>query len=329
MYKFISIITFIYSCTIISNGLQVVHKSHIYRSLPLLNGVVNKGPSIFDDDNQIDDEDDYVKYYPNEPTWSKMFPSNKKSKPEITRDAPNFEELKPNDPLFLDMGWPSEKGPEASAYARHLQWKRSLTDSERVSWQKWAIYKRIMMKDKFDYSVEDYVFQNIINICNKRARLAKLNSNKVKESVWSSIATGYKLEEETEITALVKSLYSAFNRKNFNELRTLWLPDDSAKLSLPGYSIAKGHEDIDQLYRKVIAESKPFGSITENVLKVNVAGYIAVAYVLETVERGSALKVIKGKTRTNQASDKSRQANVILQFLSNYQFVIIIFILFF
>jgi hypothetical protein len=53
MYKFISIITFIYSCTIISNGLQIVHKSHIYRSLPLLNGVVNKGPSIFDDDNQI------------------------------------------------------------------------------------------------------------------------------------------------------------------------------------------------------------------------------------------------------------------------------------
>ena len=47
------------------------------------------------------------------------------------REMPDFENLQPNDPFFLDMGWPSARSPAASAFARHLQWKRQLTDGER------------------------------------------------------------------------------------------------------------------------------------------------------------------------------------------------------
>lgn len=37
---------------------------------------------------------------------------------------------------------------------------------------------------------------------------------------------------------MVRSLYSAFNRKNFDELRALWLPDESVEMTLPGYEKA-------------------------------------------------------------------------------------------
>lgn len=33
-------------------------------------------------------------------------------------------------PLFLDMPWPSEAGPLSAAFARHMQWKRKLSDGE-------------------------------------------------------------------------------------------------------------------------------------------------------------------------------------------------------
>jgi hypothetical protein len=48
----------------------------------------------------------------------------------IERDTPDYEKLSPDDPLFLDMSWPTERGPEASAFAKHIQWKRRLSDGE-------------------------------------------------------------------------------------------------------------------------------------------------------------------------------------------------------
>jgi hypothetical protein len=42
----------------------------------------------------------------------------------------NFSKLKVDDPIFVDMPWPTEMGPEASAFARHMTWRRSLSDAE-------------------------------------------------------------------------------------------------------------------------------------------------------------------------------------------------------
>jgi hypothetical protein len=46
----------------------------------------------------------------------------------------------------------------------------------------------------------------------------------------------------TRTQAVVRCLYSAMNRCNFEELLTLWLPDEDAALVLPGYPEARGHE---------------------------------------------------------------------------------------
>jgi hypothetical protein len=47
---------------------------------------------------------------------------------ELPIDYTSFE---PNDPRFLDMPHPTERGPDSVAYARHMQWKRQLSDRER------------------------------------------------------------------------------------------------------------------------------------------------------------------------------------------------------
>jgi len=280
--------------------LPITQTANIRHSHNRLYGVVRKGPSIFDEeehgDNDFDDEDDFKKYYPNEPTWSLMFPADK-SKAEILREAPDFENLKPDDPLFLDMSWPDEKGPEASAFARHMQWKRGLSDSERLKWQKWAVYQRITVKDKFDYAIEDYIYQNFLKDCSKRALAAEKVRNTAQQALWSAIPKGYALEEEVEVRAVIGALYSAFNRKNFEELKTLWLPDESAELTLPGYETVRGHYAVDKLYRRVTTESKPFGAVNHRVLSVDVVGYIGVATIVETVGPGFALRSVKGKPR--------------------------------
>ncbi len=49
---------------------------------------------------------------------------------QTNNEYPDFTKLAPNDPLFLDMGWPTEKGPESAAFARHIQWRRRLSDHE-------------------------------------------------------------------------------------------------------------------------------------------------------------------------------------------------------
>lgn len=66
---------------------------------------------------------------------TKIYPTSKNGD-KLDRDLPDFTTLKPNDPLFLDMAWPSARSPAASAFAKHLQWRRALTDGER----KWAYY---------------------------------------------------------------------------------------------------------------------------------------------------------------------------------------------
>jgi hypothetical protein len=45
--------------------------------------------------------------------------------------AIDYTQLKSDDPRFLDMPWPTEAGPESAAFARHMQWKRRLSDGER------------------------------------------------------------------------------------------------------------------------------------------------------------------------------------------------------
>jgi hypothetical protein len=110
-----------------------------------------------------------------------------------------------------------------------------------MRWQQWAVYQRLMSKNQFSYGLDDYIFQNMMREVLQRADTAKMEGRSVEEAMWRAIAFGYRDEQETEVRAVMKALYSAFNRKNYDELRTLWLPDDSVELVLPGYEKAVSH----------------------------------------------------------------------------------------
>ena len=89
--------------------------------------------------NGDDEEDDERLANPNEPDWLKIFPKRSAGSDDSQLDeerlkyleSVDFSKLKPNDPIFLDMNWPTESGPISAAYSRHIQWKRKLTDFER------------------------------------------------------------------------------------------------------------------------------------------------------------------------------------------------------
>lgn len=82
---------------------------------------------------RLGDNDEEADEYPNEPNWFKMFPRERRQDSIVVeREEPNYEELEVDDPIFLDMDWPTESGPRAAAYARHMQWRRQLADVERA-----------------------------------------------------------------------------------------------------------------------------------------------------------------------------------------------------
>lgn len=89
----------------------------------------------------IDEEDEEDSRYA--PEYHRKMRENYPKTSEVwPRNWPDFSKLKPSDPLFLDMPWPTERGPEASAYARHLQWKRLLSDGDSEFQKKMCTQKK-------------------------------------------------------------------------------------------------------------------------------------------------------------------------------------------
>ena len=66
---------------------------------------------------------------PNETTWFEMFPNIEIERTNVL-DEDDYTHLKPDDPLFLGMNWPSKPGPLATAFAGHMKWRRQLSDFE-------------------------------------------------------------------------------------------------------------------------------------------------------------------------------------------------------
>ena len=81
-----------------------------------------------------------------------------------------------------------------------------------------------MKKDNFDYSVEDYVFQNMLRDLNKKSIEAGkgnrniISSKNIEQALWKAIPISYCLEEEVEVKTVVGAFYSALNRKNYEEV---------------------------------------------------------------------------------------------------------------
>lgn len=70
------------------------------------------------------------------PQGLSLYPRNFQMKSRFNRannlEDIDYDNLKVDDPIFLDMDWPTEAGPQATAFARHMAWRRQLADVERT-----------------------------------------------------------------------------------------------------------------------------------------------------------------------------------------------------
>jgi len=262
----------------------------------------------------------------------------------------DFTKLKSDDPLFLDMPWPKESGPESAAFARHMQWKRRLSDGERIRWHRWAVYKRLRVKNLFQYSPEDFVLQSMLKTLHssgdgsggesvsgsgsiesgsggvdasiengsmsgsgsrssRGSRGIQLTGSPAVDGVlFRTMAKGLVSIEEDEVRGVMAAYYSAFNRGNFDEIRAFWLPDDNSELLFPGYEKARGGLAIDKLYRHMVREAKPFGSVDATIKSIQCYGYLAVVHAVEVVGEGSAIsKAAKGRRLGVQKSGTAKR----------------------
>lgn len=58
------------------------------------------------------------------------FPKFNATEYAIYRESIDASKLEPDDPYFMDMPWPKVLGPEANAFARHLQWRRNQSQGD-------------------------------------------------------------------------------------------------------------------------------------------------------------------------------------------------------
>lgn len=132
----LQLLVFIGIChSLYSKCSRISSRSHVRCSNTVLHSIV---PQVQQSEDDTDPDDPNNLGFENQPEWLSLFPK-KRDKPEMVREYPDFSLLEPNDPLFLDMPWPTESGPEASAFSRHMHWRRGLSDGE----SKYKIYKSV------------------------------------------------------------------------------------------------------------------------------------------------------------------------------------------
>ncbi len=274
----------------------VVRRSYVDNS----DGDVNNDPPTAKKDTEQDLESNLREMFPLPGTISSTEARRYK------REEPNWLELDVDDPMWLDMDWPTEASPEASAYARHLQWKRALPDGERVRWQKWAIYDRLQKKGKYEYAVEDFVRQDMVRTISNMALNYHENDRNLEANLWNTIAVGFEEDDKEEIKAVIESFYSAFNRKNFDEMRVLLLPSAETSCKLPGHGRVSGVGKAHQTYRRVLTTTKPLATVRPEVVGITTSGFVAVAHVMENVEPGRLGGDLKGVGNRQQQQQAAR-----------------------
>ena len=92
--------------------------------------------------------------------------------------------------------------------------------------------------DRYQYSLQDYIQQNLLGELHNKASESLAAGQALNASVYSALEMELRGTEEVEVRAVMKAYYSAFNRQNLDEVRSLWLPDENAELLLPGYEKA-------------------------------------------------------------------------------------------
>jgi hypothetical protein len=125
-------------------------------------------------------------------------------------------------------------------------------------------------------------------------------------NTWNGIAEGIIDGEVEEVRGIISAFYTALNRKNFDDIRTVWLPDENSELVLPGYEKTRGYGPIEKMFRRLVKENKPMGTIVPKIVNIQVHGYVAVVTTLEAVEESPLNKALpKRLAQTSKASKSS------------------------
>lgn len=102
-------------------------------------------------------------------------------------------------------------------------------------WESWGVYPRLDNKQIFQYSVDDYIKQNLLVDLDKKLNDLLSNNRTAEAQLCSQILFGLQSAEQQEVTGVMKAFYTAFNKKDIDNLRVLWLPDETSELVLPDY----------------------------------------------------------------------------------------------
>ena len=224
----------------------------------------------------------------------------------------DYSLLNPSDPLFLDLDWSTirKSTPESKAYADHLAWKRSLTDVERLRWQKWAIYQRVTKGSRFEYCLEDYIMQAMLSKIRQKANSKHIKNKNNEALIWKAIADSFQADEIEEVQAVIKSFYSAINRQNYDDILTLWQPQTTSHLILPGNVMSRGFWDIDRSFKRMMKSNKPLGKIAYQIISCQVQGFYATVNIIESIHNNPTTVINKKKPNSNALPSNIMNKNI-------------------
>ena len=89
-----------------------------------------------------------------------------------------------------------------------------------------------------DYSLQDYISQNLLHELNNQAKEEQRNNNTVQAFVMSSMGVALEAAQREEVREVMRSYYYAFNNQILGQVRNLWQQDVDVECILPGHAKA-------------------------------------------------------------------------------------------
>eukprot|EP01031_Cornospumella_fuschlensis_P032795 gene32795-39649_t len=202
------------------------------------------------------------------------FPNFNMTEYAIYRSNIDVTKLEPDDPYFMDMPWPKSLGPEANAFARHLQWRRNQSQGDLQRWIKWAVYQRNQDRSKLRYNVDDFISQNLLKLMSKRMANSDLPADE--RDTWHTVKKTIQAQGQEEVEATMRAYYAAFSKRDLDELRAFILPDDRIEFMFPGYGRVRGVMEVHKLYSEIMADCKPVATVHPKFVFARTYGTLAV-----------------------------------------------------
>jgi len=89
-----------------------------------------------------------------------------------------------------------------------------------------------------DYSLQDYISQNLLHELNHQAKEEQRDNNTVQAFVMSSMGVALEAAQREEVREVMRAYYYAFNNQILGQVRDLWQQDVDVECILPGHAKA-------------------------------------------------------------------------------------------